>query len=40
MNSGLDIIEDDDRTLELDNHRSGTPDRDTPPLAAGFKETS
>ncbi|KAJ6070578.1 hypothetical protein N7467_011897 [Penicillium canescens] len=40
VNSGLDVIKDDDRTLELDNHPSGTPDRDAPPLAAGFEETS
>jgi hypothetical protein len=40
MNSGLDIIKDDDRTLELNNYLSGTPYRDTLPLAASFKEIS
>ncbi|KAG0152872.1 hypothetical protein PDIDSM_2677 [Penicillium digitatum] len=26
--------------VEMDHHPSGTPDRDVPPLAAGFEETS
>ncbi|CAG8091434.1 unnamed protein product [Penicillium nalgiovense] len=41
INSGLELVEEDtSEPIELANHPSGTPDRDAPPLAAGFEETS
>jgi hypothetical protein len=40
LSSELDAIDEDERTLDLHNHLSGTPDRDAPPLAVGFEEIS
>lgn len=41
INSGPELVEEDtSEPIELANHPSGTPDRDAPPLAAGFEETS